>query len=583
MLPKSTSRTLVCLLLSAGVQALGRPADGHPASEPPGDTSDLEALLRDPVVTTASRNPERASAAPATVYTITAAEMIAGGVRTVDEALEMLGLGLYVGRSRDYVTGIDVGAQGLLFRDSGRHVLVMLDGMILNSPGTGRISINEAIGVPLELIDRIEVMLGPGSVHYGSNAMLAVINLVTKRASDLGSIQASAELGTAVPQDDEGSPTTAAGARAGFRYRLSLGTGQRFRVLGTEGELTVLGEWTQEWSASYEVTPFSTANAGNHSFLPGQTTWGGHASHTLQAPSGVLSVRLGDLRLLINGFGYARTMPLVGTFNDPDTVERQGGLRVDLSHVWQEDPRVALRTRLYGGHTEFSERSSYGEPFWCLPEQPDGCHFEMSARSQWAGLEQELTGDWILDGTLVTTIGYDARVRWFDGTSSIYHDLGTDAAPTDLAVPHASSTTRIGALFAQQIWRPLSWLSLNAGARLDLDGQYGTRTSPRFALVVTPGSAPCCGSRTTRPSARLRSTSSRSSTPPTASRRPRCSRRPCAASSSKPSSGSAGSACPSVDLARCTRTSSRPASRPLRRSPRSPTGSLRRPTRPWWW
>ena len=42
-----------------------------------------------------------------------------------------------------------------------------------------------AAGVPIDLVDHIEMVVGPGSVLYGSNAMMGVINVITKSATEL--------------------------------------------------------------------------------------------------------------------------------------------------------------------------------------------------------------------------------------------------------------------------------------------------------------------------------------------------------------------------------------------------------------
>jgi outer membrane receptor for ferrienterochelin and colicin len=44
------------------------------------------------------------------------------------------------------------------------------------------------------MVDHIEVILGPGSVLYGSNAMLGVINVVTKHAKDWSGVHGVAEV-----------------------------------------------------------------------------------------------------------------------------------------------------------------------------------------------------------------------------------------------------------------------------------------------------------------------------------------------------------------------------------------------------
>ncbi|MGA2152646.1 MAG: TonB-dependent receptor, partial [Geobacteraceae bacterium] len=82
------------------------------------------------------------------------------------------------------VSGIqasDMGGPGLFnqFIIQGanvNHILVMLDGVTLNLMGTPFADIS---GIPLQIIDRIEIVKGPGSSSWGS-ALGAVINIVTK-------------------------------------------------------------------------------------------------------------------------------------------------------------------------------------------------------------------------------------------------------------------------------------------------------------------------------------------------------------------------------------------------------------------
>jgi outer membrane receptor protein involved in Fe transport len=65
----------------------------------PADLGDLESLLGEEVVTTASRSAERSSTAPATVQIIDGATLRRYGMRSLDEALGFLGLGSFVADS----------------------------------------------------------------------------------------------------------------------------------------------------------------------------------------------------------------------------------------------------------------------------------------------------------------------------------------------------------------------------------------------------------------------------------------------------------------------------------------------------
>jgi outer membrane receptor for ferrienterochelin and colicins len=455
------------------------------AAGEPEDLGDFESLLDEPVVTTASRSAERASSAPATVYTITAEEIRTFGMRSIDEALNYLGIGVYTHRVRDYTTAADTGAQGVLLRDGGRHILVLVDGHTMNAPDTGHVYLHESLGVPLEAIDHLEVMLGAGSVVYGSNAMLAVVNVVTRRTSSTPAVRFVAEVGTMAPTDVEGWPALPGpDDHPGIRYRFGLGAAGEFELRGSAAEVTIHAEWLEEISNTYRVPAFT--EIATFDVLPGETTWGGATHHTMQAPSVIASVRVGDFRLQVEANHYTRTMPLVSLFSDQNSLEQRQALRIDLTHTATLDERLTLETRLYTDYTHFAERTDWTHPDWCLPEHIDGCRFVQRGVGRSAGVEQRLVLDWDVDGTVVSTFGYDLRGRDATGRAADSHDRLTGAAPLAMPLPYYHSVSVLGAVFAQQIWQPVDWLELNGGLRLDLDSAYGARISPRVAATVVP-------------------------------------------------------------------------------------------------
>ncbi len=457
-----------------------------PSSAPDEEGADplLDALLGESVVSTASRGAERSSVAPATTYTISAREIEIFGIRTVDEALSFLGVGFYIGHVRDYDTGIDVGVSGLIQRDGGRHILVMVDGHIMNSQDTGTVSPHEGLGVPVEAIDYIEVMLGAGSVAYGSNAMVAVINVVTRHASSGNHLYGVAELGLAAPTGYDDLPGGGLpGERVGLRYRLGLGGSFAFTLFGSPGDITLRAEWLEDISNSYGITP---TVQDDFSLRPGETAWGGTATHTMQAPSVVARMRVGDFTLRVMANQYTRGIPLIGAFVDPWSRELREALRAELAHRTSLSPEATLSTRFYADYTRFSERTSYRLDYWCVEGQLDGCNFDIGSAGRSAGLEQVLTLDWTLDSRFTSTIGYDVRGRDTTARPADYYDVITNATPYTSRTPYWHQVTVLGAVFVQQIIRPIEWLSLNLGGRLDADSLFGFRISPRAAAVVTP-------------------------------------------------------------------------------------------------
>ncbi|KAF7764496.1 iron complex outermembrane recepter protein [Pseudoalteromonas citrea] len=73
-----------------------------------------------------------------------------------------------------------------VYLDSG-NVLVMINGLRLNESSFGKASVYMPF-IPVEIIERVEFIRGPGSALYGSNAFLGVMNVVTKKEHNQVSI-----------------------------------------------------------------------------------------------------------------------------------------------------------------------------------------------------------------------------------------------------------------------------------------------------------------------------------------------------------------------------------------------------------
>ena len=87
------------------------------------------------------------------------------------------------------LTSVDVRARGIRgvqsdfsVRGAGfGQMLVLVDGVRLNDPQSGHH--NGDIPVPLDLVERIEILYGPGSSLFGADAVGGTINIVTRRES----------------------------------------------------------------------------------------------------------------------------------------------------------------------------------------------------------------------------------------------------------------------------------------------------------------------------------------------------------------------------------------------------------------
>ena len=113
-----------------------------------------------------------AIAETATVQLVTAKQIEEKGCKTVAEALELVP-GTHVrmgGKEEAYIR-----IRG--FRQ--RETALLVDGIPISSPYDGQLDLSS---LPVESIDRIEVVKGASSVLYGANAMGGVVNIITKKS-----------------------------------------------------------------------------------------------------------------------------------------------------------------------------------------------------------------------------------------------------------------------------------------------------------------------------------------------------------------------------------------------------------------
>jgi outer membrane receptor for ferrienterochelin and colicins len=210
------------------------------------DDEELAALFAEPVETTSGKSAGSAAIAPALSVSITAEDLRRHGIRTLAEAYNFLTVGLI---GQETLGEPEVGGRGLGFAgDKNKHVLLLINGHTTNNQENGASLHGHALGLPMEMIDHIEVVLGPGSVLYGANAMLGVVNVVTKRAKDYAGVHVIAT-GAYSPSIDRAHDLIAPaltqqyGRDIGSEYRLGLGVGRELELRGMPMELTAQIEY----------------------------------------------------------------------------------------------------------------------------------------------------------------------------------------------------------------------------------------------------------------------------------------------------------------------------------------------------
>lgn len=150
-------------------------------------------LLKVDTVFGASKHEQKVTEAPSSVTIITRDEIQKSGYRTLAEVLNSVP-GMYVRNDRNFaLLGIrGFGRPG----NCNRNFLVLLDGHRLNDAVTDRVLIDNGFAVDVDLIERVEVIRGPGSSLYGDNAFFGVINVITRRGHEMAGAEASASGGS---------------------------------------------------------------------------------------------------------------------------------------------------------------------------------------------------------------------------------------------------------------------------------------------------------------------------------------------------------------------------------------------------
>jgi iron complex outermembrane receptor protein len=138
----------------------------------------LEELMH-VVVTTASRKSQTLARTAAAVHVISAEEIRRSGASNLPEALR-LAPGVQVAAISHNKWSVSI--RGFPGRYSNK-LLVLVDGRSIYSPLFSGV-FWEFNDIPLENIERIEVIRGPGSSVWGANAVNGVINIITKSARD---------------------------------------------------------------------------------------------------------------------------------------------------------------------------------------------------------------------------------------------------------------------------------------------------------------------------------------------------------------------------------------------------------------
>lgn len=438
-------------LLGLALVALAGTCAGSEAVPAPGDATDytgfsLDQLTTMDVVYGAASYDQKISDAPASVTVITAEEIQAHGYRTLADVLASVrGFLLTYDRSYDYIGVRGFGRPG----DFNTRVLILLDGHPVNDIVYGTAAAGADLMVDLPLVERIEVIRGPGSSLYGASAFFAVLNMVTYDGATLAGAEVAAEYGSR--------------ARAG-----GLATWGNALGDGSGGSLLLSGSGFHDDGDDIHWAEFDDPATNDGWFRGGDGEDAGHAYAKL---------RLGELKAVAAWAHRIKHIPTAEwdmLFNDPGAWVSDERLALDLAWDHALSPQASLRARLswddYVSEGDYVyDRAEPGDPL-------DRAIQHDSAHGRWWSGELQWSGH---RGGHRLVAGADFRHATTAEQTSLVVESQELLLATDSPYDNASA-------YLQDEWSMAAGVSLCAGLRYDNYRSFGGNLTPRCGLVTHP-------------------------------------------------------------------------------------------------
>lgn len=187
----STVRTHSCrilfLLLAAAMSVPGKSSAGADLTE-----MSLEALMNVTIVG-ASRYEQKSSEAPSFATVLTAEDIRRNGYRNLSDLLRSVPDVLITrDRNYDYIGFRGFSQPG----DYNTRVLLLVDGHRINNNIYDQALIGNEFPIDIDLVERVEVIRGPSSSLYGSNAFFGIVNIITKDGGNIEGTEISGSAGS---------------------------------------------------------------------------------------------------------------------------------------------------------------------------------------------------------------------------------------------------------------------------------------------------------------------------------------------------------------------------------------------------
>ncbi len=381
---------------------------------------------------------------PSSVSIVTADEIARYGYRSLADILRGV-RGFYVTDDRNYSY---VGARGFNRPgDYSTRLLLLVNGHRMNDNVYDQASVGADFGLDAAMFERVEIIRGPASSLYGTNALFAIVNVVTRTGASLNGASFDVDAGTLGTQL----------VRASVGRRLANGMDFAFST-------------TYERSGGVE-----------HLYLPAFDVPGGNgglAQNLDGEQSGQVYGRFNLNNLTVTGV-FGRRIKIVPTasffslFNEHDPAEQTTDRKSSLSAQYVSVLGAARLT------TEASlDHATYNGVYPYAGESPQGP--VVGFRDGFSGLRWTVNSRLTrpLPGRQMLSVGGE----FVDNVTQDQWGRYSFPSIDNFAIDQSS---RQGGAYVQDEIKLRSWLLVNGGLRHDRYSRFN-RTTPRGAVIVMP-------------------------------------------------------------------------------------------------
>ena len=397
-----------------------------------------------PVVEAASKYKQKTTEAPSSVTIITAEEVKKFGHRTLADILASAP-GLYVTYDRSYSF---LGVRGFNRGDFNSRVLLLVDGHRVNNSLSDGAFIGTEFILDTDLIDRVEIIRGPGSSLYGNNAFFGVINVITRKGREMSGLGGEVSGEAASFDSYKGRATYGQQFNNGLELLFS-GT-----IYDSRGQSRL---FYKEFNTTNQNNGIAE-NADDDAF---KSFFSSVAYRDFSLEGAFITREKGN--------PTAQTVQDFG-FNDPRlrTTDDRGYATLKYAHDFPEVVEVAAQV-YYDRHT-LAAQFPFNNPINTLVSETQA--------AEWWGTDVQFTKRLADRHTLTMGGEYRSDFRQEQRQTSDNPII----TPFD---PRQTNRENYG-IYLQGDFAVLTNLHFNAGARYDQYGDFDPAFNPRLALIYNP-------------------------------------------------------------------------------------------------